>query len=159
MKKIKFLLLTMLIAMVGVFASCSKDSKTKQEGHNQIRTARALDSLVNVCKTKNLKYVIVDDRSKSQYDAGHVPGSVWLMDGNVYNMDNNEYAKAVKTYCDEHNLAGFNTIVFLISDGSYALTTTMAGSISTYGFKMSHTYALMGGFPAWQKEYPDRIEK
>lgn len=154
MKNFKLFVFGVLALVVAAFStSCDSKGKEQQDAHREI-SVEVMRKYIETCKEKGYKYLIVDYRSKAAYDAGHIPGSIWLMEGNAYNMDDDSFAKAVY----EASGRDFNTYIFLVGTANAQMIMTMGGSVSSYGFGQLHSLCLLGGFDAWAKACPHEIE-
>lgn len=148
MKKFKVILFALLSVLVGaVCSSCDGEKDKDQEPHLEmgpVKFKTAIDYRIE----KNENYIIVDYRSKEQYDAGHVPGSVWIMEGTVQNMDDDSFAREILKRCNNDK----TYYVFMVGGASTGLQMTMGGSVSGVGFGKNHSIVLAGGFPVWKKQ-------
>lgn len=145
MKKFKFYLFAMLAALVGVVSSCSVSSDEVEQSPFNECSALKFKQRIDTCKARGYNYAIVDYRSQAKYAEGHIPGAIWIMEGNTTNMDNGSLAKQILAQVGNNTKA----YIFLVGENNYTLITTMAGSVSSAGFGQSHTYTLLGGYDAW----------
>lgn len=145
MKTVKFLLLVLFSALVSVYAtSCKSDSDVQQDEHYE-HDAATFKEKIEAAQAKNAKYQIIDYRSKAEYDAGHIPGAVWVAEATAQNMGDNSFANLLK------NTYGIDSFMFIYGGKRSDLMMTLAGSISSVGFGKNHTRALVGGYDAWVK--------
>lgn len=154
MRKIRIILLALLSVFVGaVFTSC--DEKGGEQSPHLEFGIETFKAAINGRIEKEQPYIIVDFRSKEAYDKGHIPGSVWLMQGTVSNMDDNSFAKAILKECGNNT----NYYVFLVGNNSSGLKMTMGGSVSGIGFGKNHTIVLIPGYSAWQEKNQEDPER
>ncbi|MBR6104453.1 MAG: rhodanese-like domain-containing protein [Paludibacteraceae bacterium] len=147
-KTFKFLFFALLSAVVGVFSACSSSDDVELGDHNEC-TALSFKNAIDDAQEKGVNYRIVDYRKKSEYDASHIPGAVWVMEGTTKNMNDGSFAAALK------NAYGTSTKLFLYGSNNSVLMMTLAGSVSKGGFGKANTNILVGGFDAWKKaSYP-----
>lgn len=145
MKTFRFLFYVIFSAVVTLFVSSCKSDSENQGDHIE-HTAEALKNAIGNAEKMNVSYKIVDYRSKEAYDAGHIPGAVWITEGTNTNMGNGTFAAMLKAKY------GVNTVMFLCGGGNSALNMTMAGSVSSAGFGYQNSRTLVGGFDAWKKQ-------
>lgn len=151
MKRFSHVLLALFAFVVAIaFSACHDEKKdidpTELDAHMEYEP-EAFRTSIDACKEAGKDYIIVDYRKKSQFNAGHIPGSVWLKEGSYMNMGDNSFANAIYAACGNSK----RTIVYLVGPDNFALNTTMGGSISSFGFGQYRSIVLVGGFDAWKK--------
>lgn len=145
MKTVKFLFFVLFSAIVSLFATgCSSDDDVHQDEHYE-HDAATFKEKIETAQSQGKKYQIIDYRSKAEYEAGHIPGAVWVAEATNQNMGDNSFATLLK------NTYGTDSFMFIYGGKNSALMMTLAGSISSAGFGKNHTRALVGGFDAWVK--------
>lgn len=151
MKRLFHILLALLAIVAAFsFSACHDEKKdldpTELDAHMEY-APEAFRASIEASKESGKNYIIVDYRKKSQFNAGHIPGSVWLKEGSYMSMGDDSFANAVFAACNNSK----KYIVYLVGPDNFALNTTMGGSISSYGFGQYRSIVLVGGFDAWKK--------
>ena len=120
----------------------------KKDGQFQVFTAATdLKQWVAQAKASGRQYAIIDYRSRAEYDAGHIPGAVWIMQATPTNVaaPDNKFAHAV--------LARYPVTTCIILYGnSFTLERDVAGSVSAAGYNVAHTFSYSGGYSQWTEQ-------
>lgn len=134
-----------------LMTGCASDDENETDmiGFYQ-EDAKSFKEQIDYDKSNKYSYVVVDYRSKEAYDASHIPGAVWLVEGTTLNVSDGTFAQSLLNYCAD-NKRGVNTDVFLYGTDDANLMGAVGRSVSSTGFYKVHTYVLEDGFKAWQQ--------
>lgn len=158
MRKLTNVLLTLMI--VGMFA-CSEQpaeetSKTfdnvdalVEAVHDQVNhmTVDSLNTLMEEGET----FLLVDVRGQAEYEYSSIPGAVWIPRGVL------EFRIAKDSFWDEAMLYKPEKDEMIILHCKKGHRGTLAAqSLETMGY--TNVYNLEGGFDAWKKAYPSKVD-
>ncbi len=144
MKSLKLLLVALAGGVMAMLTSCPSSDPDQLCDHYE-RTAESFKNAIDEAEEKGYDYHIIDYRKKSEYEAGHIPGAEWVLEGTTINMDDGTFAAALKaTY-------GTSPMLFLYGSKNSVLMMTLTGSVSCAGYGKEKSHGLVGGFEAWQK--------
>lgn len=99
-------------------------------------------------------YRFLDVRKAADYAASHIPGA---KGADMDEAKNGNFPVGVATMKIATKDVDDKLILVCYSGKRYAQATTNV--LSAIGYDMSKVYTLEGGFTAWSKAYPDKVEK
>ena len=162
MKKIRnfFVLMTAVILAVSV-TSCIEDDPEPSIGPHikfvldeEASILGTVDKTVEDDKEKGVDYAIVDYRSASEYEDGHIKGAVNIP-ATVYNTDSEDAEFCVKL----KEMFPTSTRLYFYGDGKDGnLEYVVPGRASNLGFGRNNSIVLVGGYDKW-KPYEDHFQK
>lgn len=162
MKKIRnfFVLVTAAILAVSV-NSCSENGKENPLGPHikfvldeEASILETIDKTVKYDKENGVDYAIVDYRSASEYEEGHIKGAVNIH-ATVYNTESEDAEFCVKL----KEMFPTSTRLYFYGDGKDGnLEYVVPGRASKIGFGRANSIILVGGYDKW-KPYEDHFQK
>lgn len=161
MKKLRGFFVFVAAAVFAVCAtSCSSGGDEELGAHIKWVLDEEASILATVDKTvdkdikEGIKYAIVDYRSASDYNEGHIKGAVNIH-ATVQNTDSENAEFCVKL----KEMFPTNTRLYFYGDGKDGnLEYVVPGRASKLGFGRANSIILVGGYDKW-KEYGDHFRK
>jgi rhodanese-related sulfurtransferase len=147
-----------ILLMMGMFTVLSAQETKVYNGYKELVAAvkQEIDELdtegfheqyVEGLKSRKPGYILIDVRTKDEYQAGHIPGAYLVQRGVLESHIEKEavwegFRHAVPQKSD--------IIILYCRSGSRSALATK--SLMTLGYK--HVYSLNGGWNAWHEAYP-----
>jgi rhodanese-related sulfurtransferase len=160
MKKLRGFFVFVTAAVFAVCAtSCSSDDEqlgphTKWVLDEKASILKTVDETVKSDNENGIEYAIVDYRSASDYEAGHMKGAVNIP-ATVQNTDSEKAEFCVKL----KEMFPTSTRLYFYGDGKDGnLEYVVPGRASKIGFGRANSIILVGGYDKW-KPYEDRFQK
>lgn len=105
------------------------------------------EKYVEGLKSRKPEYILIDVRTKDEYQAGHIPGAYLVQRGVL----ESHIAKEAVWESFRHALPKKDdTIILYCRSGSRSALATK--TLMTLGY--THVYSLDGGWKAWHEKYP-----
>ena len=162
MKKIRnfFVLVTAAILAVSV-NSCSENGKENPLGPHikfvldeEASILETIDKTVEDDKEKGVDYAIVDYRSASEYEEGHIKGAV-----NIPATVSNTSSEDAEFCVELLKRFDTSTRLYFYGDGKDGnLEYVVPSRASKLGFGRNNSIILVGGYDKW-KPYEDHFQK
>ena len=161
MKKLRGFFVFVTAAVFAVCAtSCSSGDDEELGPHikwvldEKASILETVDKTVKNDKEKGIEYAIVDYRSASDYNEGHMNGAVNIP-ATVQNTDSENAEFCVKL----KEMFPTSTRLYFYGDGKDGnLEYVVPGRASKLGFGRANSIILVGGYDKW-KEYEDHFQK
>ena len=97
-------------------------------------------------------FTLVDVRTRSEHDAGYIPGSVLIPRGKL------EFSISKEAFWEEEGMyTPLKDDVLIVYCRSGNRSALAAESLKKLGF--TNVYSLEGGFNSWKTAYPENVEK
>ena len=162
MKKIRnfFVLVTAAILAVSV-TSCIEDDPEPSIGPHikfvldeEASILETVDKTVEDDKENGVDYAIVDYRSASEYEEGHIKGAV-----NIPATVSNTSSEDAEFCVELLKRFDTSTRLYFYGDGKDGnLEYVVPGRASNLGFGRNNSIVLVGGYDKW-KPYEDHFQK
>ena len=130
--------------LVSVLVLSVNSCKNNSEDLGYFVDAQTAQRFKGFIDTQGAGAQIVDFRSKTEYDAGHIPGAIWIQ-ATVQNTKSNKssFCKEISEKMDK------SKPVFLYGKkNDIALGKVVPGRVAKIGF--SSTYYMGDGFESWK---------
>ena len=147
-----------ILLMIGMVAVLSAQETKVYNGYKELVAAvkQEIDAVepegfhekyVEGLKSRKPDYVLIDVRTKDEYQAGHVPGAYLVQRGVL----ESHIAKEAVWEGFRHAVPKKDdTIILYCRSGSRSALATK--TLMTLGY--THVYSLDGGWKAWHEKYP-----
>ena len=147
-----------ILLMMGMFTVLSAQETKIYSGYKElvaaakqeisaIETEGFHEKYVEGLKNRNADYVLIDVRTKDEYQAGHIPGAYLVQRGVL----ESHIAKETVWEGFRHAVPKKTDIIILYCrSGSRSALATK--TLMTLGYK--NVYSLEGGWNAWHEVYP-----
>ncbi|MDX8338098.1 rhodanese-like domain-containing protein [Draconibacterium sp. IB214405] len=147
-----------ILMMMGVVTVLSAQEKKVYDGYKEL-VAAVKQEIATVeiegmhekymegLKSRKPDYILIDVRTKDEYEAGHIPGAYLVQRGVL------ESHIAKETVWEDFHHAlpkKTDTIILYCRSGSRSALATK--SLMMLGYE--HVYSLDGGWNAWHEDYP-----
>ncbi|WP_321348246.1 rhodanese-like domain-containing protein [uncultured Draconibacterium sp.] len=147
-----------ILLMIGMVSVLSAQETKVYSGYKELVAAakQEIDAIevlglhekyVEGLKSRKPDYILIDVRTKDEYQAGHIPGAYLVQRGVL------ESHIAKETIWEDFKHAmpkKDDTIILYCRSGSRSALATK--TLMMLGYK--HVYSLDGGWNAWHEEYP-----
>lgn len=162
MKKIRnfFVLMTAVILAVSVTSCIEDDSGPSYGPHikfvldDEASILETVDKTVEDDKEKGVDYAIVDYRSASEYEEGHIKGAV-----NIPATVSNTSSEDAEFCVELLKRFDTSTRLYFYGDGKDGnLEYVVPARASNLGFGRNNSIVLVGGYDKW-KPYEDHFQK
>lgn len=147
-----------IVLMMGMFSVLSAQETRVYNGYKELVAAvkQEIDVVepegfhekyVEGLKSRKPDYILIDVRTKDEYQSGHIPGAYLVQRGVL-----ESHIAKEKVWEDfRHALPEkTDTIILYCRSGSRSALATK--SLMMLGYK--HVYSLNGGWNAWHENYP-----
>jgi len=155
MKKMKTIHYVVIILVIGLLASCSRNNNLTSDDMVELAKSKVElvtpDQLFEIMSGDDV-YTLIDVRSPLEYYPGYISGAVLLSRGSL------EFQIGQEKFWEDAGLympAKDETIILYCKKGNRGILATE--TLLTMGY--TKVFALEGGFKNWELTYPDYVEK
>lgn len=114
---------------------------------NTVDTEGFHEKYVEGLKNRKPDYILIDVRTKDEYQAGHIPGAYLVQRGVL-----ESHIEKETVWNDFHHALPKKTDTIILYCRSGSRSALAAKTLMMLGYE--HVYSLDGGWKAWHEDYP-----